>query len=103
MPPPLLGFAKTPWLAAYLGVLHALLAGAAVTIELLDAWNDMNATMLVAIALQIVDYPMWMLADALVPPNVSRTAVVVSVAIFGTIVWMFVGLIVQSTWRAIRP
>ena len=89
------------WLAALLGVGHASLSGTAVAIQLFDAWNDMNATMLVWVAFKFVDYPLWLLVNALTSPNTSTTAIFVSVAILGTIAWTLIGLILQTVWRII--
>jgi hypothetical protein len=87
---------KTPYLGIAFGGLHALLGGAAVTIQILGAWNDMNPTMLVWIAFHYVDYPLWMLVDALAPQNTSATAGIFFVAIVGTIAWGTIGLVFQS-------
>jgi hypothetical protein len=89
---------KTPWLAIAFGGLHALLGGAAVTIQLLGAWNDMNPTMLVWMAFHYVDYPLWMLVDALATPNTSATAAIVFVAIAGTLTWGAIGLVFQAVF-----
>ena len=101
MSQPSIRFSNAPWLAIWLGLLHALLAGSAVAIQLLDAWNDMNATMLVWVAFRWVDYPLWLLADALAPSNASITSHFVVVAILGTVAWMLVGLITQAIGRVI--
>jgi hypothetical protein len=88
-------FWKTPWLALVFGGLHALLGGAAVVIQLLGVWDDMNPTMLVWLAFRYADYPLWMLVDALASSNASPTAVIIFVAILGTVAWACIGLVFQ--------
>jgi hypothetical protein len=76
-------------------MLHALLGGTAVAIEIFDAWNDMNPTMLVWMAFHYIDYPLWMLVTTFAPVNSSAMAEIVFVAVVGTLAWFAVGLLIQ--------
>lgn len=96
----LLGLAHRYWLATLFGGLHLLFGGAAVAIQLLGAWDDMNPTMIVAVVFRLIDLPLFVLANAVAGPNAAATSMVVIIAVVGTIAWTLIGFVVQLAWRA---
>ena len=82
--------------------MHALLVRAWAWIELDNAWNDMNPTMLVTMALYVVDYPIhWVLR--LLIDNVQRTGTYLTATlVLGTLFWFAVGELLTLACRGIR-
>jgi hypothetical protein len=91
-------FAKPHWLAILLGSLHLALVATVLAIELLGAWNDMNATFLVRMLFIWIDYPLVLLWMR-IAPDVSDLVAIISLGALGTIAWSLAGLALQAAWR----
>jgi len=88
--------------ALALVVLHTLLVGAYAWIELDDAWNDMNPTMLVMAALHVVDYPIHLVLHP-VSNNVEHTGTyLAALLVLGGAFWFVLGMLVTYACRAAR-
>jgi hypothetical protein len=95
-------FASRYWFGLLLVALHTLLVGAWTWIELDDAWNDMNPTMLVMAALHIVDYPIHLVLRPFID-NVEQTGTYLAATIvLGGMFWFVVGTLVAYACRALR-
>jgi hypothetical protein len=89
-------------LACALVVLHTLLLGVCVWIQLDGAWNDMNPTMVVGMAMYGMDAPIhWMLGswlDMKELPGTYATALLV----LGTALWFIIGTLLTLAYRGLR-
>lgn len=94
-------FAKRYWLALLLVGLHTLLIGLWAWIELDDAWNDMNPTMLVQVAFYVADWPIhWVLHPWI--DSVARTGTYLAATLaLGTLFWFAVGVVLTAGCRAL--
>ncbi len=95
-------FIKRHWFALSLVSLHTLLVIAFAWIELDNAWNDMNPTMLVMAALHVGDYPVLHLLDALGFTVEQMGTYLVMLSITGGLFWFGIGLAIESICRAAR-
>lgn len=95
-------FAGRHRFALALVVLHTLLVGIYAWIELDDAWNDMNPTMLVMAALYIVDYPIHVVLRPLIN-NFEHTGTYLALLlVLGGAFWFVVGMFVTYACRVAR-
>ena len=94
-------FLQTHWFALMLVGLHALLIGAWAWIELDNAWNDRNPTMLVMAALHLLDYPV----HALLKPwidSVERTGTfLAALFVLGSLYWFIIGSLIALAFRKV--
>ena len=79
------------WLACLLVSLHSLLIVLWAWIELDNAWNDMNPTMIVMAALYVIDYPINQLLTYLVSPTTQTGTYLAALLLFGGVFWFAVG------------
>jgi uncharacterized membrane protein len=95
-------FAARNWFAWLLVALHSLLVGAYAWIELDNAWNDMNPTMLVMVGLHVIDYPIHVILQPLID-NVEQTGtyLAATLALGGTF-WFGVGSIITFAARMLH-
>lgn len=79
-------------------VLHTLLIEAYSLIELEDAWNDMNPTMLVAVAVSIVDRPLIALLGRFVDFQEHPGVFLMALKLLGGLLWFSVGLFLTAVF-----
>jgi len=80
-----------------LTALHTLLATVATVIEVASAWDDMNATMLVLLAIYVFDFPIHQAWRYIGLFPVERTAwYPTQLVLTGGLLWFTVGMILQS-------
>ena len=95
-------FVSRHWFALLLAALHTILVGAWAWIELDNAWNDMNPTMLVMMALYVVDYPIHLLLRPFID-NVEQTGTYLAATlVLGGAFWFTVGTLISYACRALR-
>lgn len=83
-------------------VAHTLLLEAATALELNDAWNDQNASMLVALAVPVVDAPVaWLVGSSADWESEPGTYLLLLKALGGAF-WFGVGWVVVRAYRAMR-
>jgi hypothetical protein len=92
-------FVARNWFACTLVLLHTLLIAAWAWIELDDAWNDMNPTMLVMAALHVADYPIHQLLRLIFSPATGTGTVLAATLAFGGLFWFGVGLVAAAVIR----
>jgi uncharacterized membrane protein len=95
-------FIRRNWFACLLVTLHTLLVGAYAWIELNDAWNDMNPTLLVMMALYVVDYPIHLALRPLINNAESIGTYLAALFMLGGAFWFIVGTLVTYACRAVR-
>jgi hypothetical protein len=95
-------FVRRHWFALLLLALHSLLVGAWAWIELDNAWNDMNPTMLVMAAFHIVDYPIHALLQPLIPVAEHTGTYLAAALVLGGAVWFAVGWLMGYAVRESR-
>lgn len=93
-------FISRYWFALTLTGLHTLLVAAWAWIELNDAWNDMNPTMLVMAALHVVDYPIHLVLAPLVNLAQNTGNYLASLLLVGGAFWFVVGSLISFAVRA---
>src|SRR5262245_19820245 len=94
-------FIRRHWFACLLVALHTLLVGAYAWIELDDAWNDMNSTMLVMVAMAKIDYPIHLLLQPLINNQQSTGTYLAALLVLGGAFWFAVGTIVSYVSRQV--
>jgi hypothetical protein len=88
--------------ACFLVALHTLLVGAWAWIELNDAWNDMNPTMLVWVAFRVFDYPIHVILHPLID-NVGHTGnYLAATLVLGGAYWFAIGTFAAQVSRWVR-
>jgi hypothetical protein len=92
-------FVARNWFACTLVVLHTLLVALYAWIELDDAWNDMNPTMLVMAALHVVDYPIHQLLRLVISPATGVGTFLAATLVLGGLFWSGVGLVAAAVTR----
>lgn len=92
-------FVRRNWLACMLVVLHTLLVAAWAWIELDNAWNDMNPTMLVMAALHVADYPVHQLLRLVLSPSTGTGTILAATLVLGGLFWFGIGLVAAAIVR----
>jgi hypothetical protein len=90
------------WFACLLVVLHTLLVGVYAWIELDDAWNDMNPTMLVMLAIATIDYPIHLVLQPLINNQQSIGTYLAATLVLGGAFWFAMGTIVTYVCRQMK-
>lgn len=103
-------FVRRNWLASLLVGLHAVLVFAWTWIELDDAWNDMNPTMLVWSAFFVVDYPIHWVLNSWIDSVQQTGTYLAAILVLGSIYWFAVGSLaacachgLHRLWLGHRP
>lgn len=95
-------FLNHHWFACFLVALHTLLVGTWVWIELNDAWNDMNPTMLVWFAFRVFDYPVHLILHPFID-NVAQTGTYLAATlVIGGAFWFAIGTLAAHACRWVR-
>ena len=95
-------FVSRHWFALSLVALHTLLIAAYAWIELDDAWNDMNPTMLVMAGLHVVDYPIHMLLQPLFQGGDNLGSYLTTLFVLGGAYWFAIGTMLTHVLRTAR-
>lgn len=93
---------KRHWFACLLVALHTLLVSAYAWIELDHAWNDMNPTMLVMLAMAKIDYPIHLVLQPFINNQQSIGNYLVATPVLGGAFWFAVGSIVTYGCRQLK-
>lgn len=79
---------------------HTLLLEVATAIELNDAWNDQNASLLVALAVAVIDAPVaWAIRPLVDAPSQPGTYFLL-LKVLGGVYWFGVGWIAMRAFRS---
>ncbi len=89
-------------LACALVLVHTLLWGACVWIELDDAWNDMNPTMAVGMAMYAMDVPIHWLPRSGFEIKEINGIYAATVLFLGTAMWFTIGMLITLAFRGLR-
>ena len=80
---------------------HTLLVEIATWIELNDAWNDMNPTMLVAMSLYAIDYPVIKFLEQFVDRQHEAGTFLYGLKVLGGLFWFAIGMGLSAAGLAI--
>jgi hypothetical protein len=84
---------KRYWLAMLLATLHAMLTMIVIMIEMAEAWNDMNPTILFGMLFYYANYPIISIVQHFSTPQYPGAGGVLLVGLIGTVMWYIVRML----------